>query len=119
MASFQFDTYSYVTSETTPRVMPIRMNVDLAVVIGNLKTPVTTTPERVHSSGNSRKKYGVHARYFTMARKIGVAGGYTGGTTRVKVAVCAPTAMPKVGDVLAYGGKVDWVVVSVTPELIK
>lgn len=114
-----FATYAYLTSEAVPRVLPIRLGTDIAALSGGGSTQALTGEERVKAPGSSRKSYGIHARYYTMARRVGAAGGYGASTVRVKVAVGAPGQMPKIGDILNYQAKTDWIVVSLTPELIK
>lgn len=122
MSQGEFGTYAYVTSELVPRILPIRLQPETIAVSGGGSSSPTTGTQRVTAPGKSRKAYGIHARYVTIARKIGTGvGPYTGGTVTAKIAVGTPGQMAglPIGQTVSYGGLTDWLVVSQTPEIIK
>jgi len=115
----QFTVVNYKTSELIPRVLPLRMSLDLSALGGGGSVSDLTGSERVHAPGRSRKAYGIHARYYTIARRVGAPGDYNASTVRVKVVATSDGQMLKVGTIVTYKTRTDWQVVSNTPELIK
>lgn len=122
MSQGSFVTVPYLTSETVPRVLPIRVQPEsIAVTGGGAVGPINGT-QKVIAPGRSRKRYGIHARHIVIARKVGTnAGPYTGSTVQAKLVVGSPGQMAgfPVGTVVTYAGNSDWEVVSQVPELIR
>jgi hypothetical protein len=122
MSSGSFVTVPYLTSESTPRVLPLRCQPEsIAPTGGGAVGPITGT-QLVKAPGSSRKSYGIHCRHIVIARKIGTAAGpYTGASVFAKLPVGSPGQMAgfPVGFVLTYAGQADWQVVSQVPEKIR
>ena len=112
----------YLTSETAPRVLPLKVHAATVLPTGGGAVGPIVGSQRVHAPGRSRKAYGIHARYVVVSRKIGTGvGPYTGSSLTAKLAVGSVAqfgALP-VGTAVTYAGATDWVVVSQVPELIR
>lgn len=122
MSAGQFQTFKYQTSETTPRILPIRLQPES--ISGDNAEPegALTGSQRVHSTGASRRSYGIHCRYMTLSRKVGTATGpYTGGSVSAKIPLLTQAAIASfpVGSTVTYAGASDWEVASHTPETIR
>lgn len=123
MSQGRFGTFRYLTSEPTPRVLPIRLQPE-SVVAPNAEAAGTISPgsQRVKAPGSSRRSYGIHSRYITLTRNVGTeAGPYTGGSVSVKIPILDPASVISfpIGAAATYGGYSDWEVASYTPEFIR
>lgn len=122
MSTGQFQTFKYQTSETAPRILPIRLQPETISADNPEPAGGLTGSQRVHSTGASRRSYGIHCRYMTISRKVGTATGpYTGGSVSAKIPIlteAAVAALP-VGSTVEYAGVTDWEVASHTPETIR
>ena len=123
MSQGAFTLLRYKTSEVPARVLIIKAQPE-TTSDDNTEATGTLSPNggRVRAPGRSRKAYGIHARYVTLSRKVGAPDGpYTGGSVTVKIPILDPANVSKypAGGVTTYRTIADWVVVGVTPELIR
>lgn len=122
MSQGSFSTAKYQTSETTPRILPIRLQPETVLEDNPEPAGGLTGSQRVKASKSNRNAYGIHARYMTLSRRIGDADGpFTGATIQATVVLLTPAAVASypVGSTVTYGGLNDWEVSSHTPEKIK
>lgn len=122
MSQGAFSTAKYETSETTPRILPIRVQPETILEDNPEPAGGLTGSQRVKASKSNRNAYGIHARFMTLSRKIGsVEGPFSGATVQASVVLLTPAAVASypVGSTVSYGGVADWEVSSHTPEKIK
>ena len=123
MSSGAFQTFKYqLSAENGGGIHPIRLQPES--VFGDNAEPAggTTSNQRVRSAGSSRRSYGIHCRYMTIARPVGTAAGpYTGSSVTAKIPLLTPGAVTQfpVGSTVVYAGQTDWLVVSHTSETVK
>ena len=119
----KFAVISYLTDETTPRHLALKVRSAVSVVGGGgASVPIDAGAQYAYAPGKSKRSYGIHARYIVISRSIGTDGGpFTTSTVSAKIAIGTPGQMTgfPVGFVVTYAGKSDWTVVRQVQEVRK